>query len=631
MYHSVPVNPETGRRLLVVSYGVGLDSTALLVELHNRGIRPDLIIFSDTGGEKPETYAYLDVINRWLARVGFPAVTIVRYEPARAPYTTLEGKCLANETLPSLAFGGHSCALVFKRDVMVKYLKSWAPALAAIERGEKIVKAIGYDASKADLRRRGKADRATDKIRLKIVERVGRGKAPQADQWEVAHCEFAYYLQDWGLERASLAAIIESAGLSLPCKSACWFCLGGETEVVTREGVRALRELAGARHEMLVPQRYKLGGLTHRGHFQEVEVTGFGVQRLFEIRLRRAGATRVIRATAEHRWFVEAGSQWTAIEALERTTERLVPGDRLKTLRASPPVKEQPMAPAIAQGFTFGDGTRGQGERPASVTFYGKKDLAILPYFIGSKPRSTKSSGKPTTSIHGVPRFWKALPPIRESRAFLLSWLAGYFAADGTVSKRGLPTLYSASLKALEFARDAAAVCGVGYSKIRKTMRVGTGTEPTAIYKLNLRRIDLPLWFFLNELHHTRVQAASSDDRDIPWKVVNVRDLGISEEVFCAVVPGAGAFGLSEDLMTGNCPAMRPAEVVQLRLDHPDLYWRAVAMERRARDGRHGLTTKAGLGMGGWSWEWLADCLRPEDADQHLRDRGAKVAEGLRP
>jgi len=113
---------------------------------------------------------------------------------------------------------------VFKRDVMVKYLKGWAPARAAIARGEKIVKAIGYDASKADLRRRGKADRATDKIRLKIVARTDCGKAPQADQWEVAHCEFAYYLQDWGLERASLAAIIEAAGLPLPCKSACFFC-----------------------------------------------------------------------------------------------------------------------------------------------------------------------------------------------------------------------------------------------------------------------------------------------------------------------------------------------------------------------------------------------------------------------
>lgn len=220
--------------LLIVSYGVGLDSTAMLVEMHNRGMRPDLILFSDTGGEKPETYAYLAVINAWLLSVGFPTVTIVQYAPARAPYATLEGKCLANETLPSLAFGGHSCALVFKRDVMVKYLRAWAPAVAAVARGEKIVKAIGYDASKADLRRRGKADRTVDRLRLAVTDRTQCGKEPLADQWEVAHCTFAYYLQDWGLERDELAAIIVAAGLPLPVKSACFFCPASRPDEVVR-------------------------------------------------------------------------------------------------------------------------------------------------------------------------------------------------------------------------------------------------------------------------------------------------------------------------------------------------------------------------------------------------------------
>jgi hypothetical protein len=219
-------------RKLVVSYGLGLDSTAMLVEMNNRGIRPDLILFSDTGAEKPETYAYLDVMDEWLARVGFPEVTRVAYQPVRAPYTTLEEKCLANETLPSLAFGGHSCALVFKRDVMVKYLKGWKPGLAAVGRGEKMLKAIGYDDSRADRKRRAKADRGTDRIRLKVIEREAAGKAPLSDQWEAAHCDFWYPLQDWGLERDDLAAIIRAAGLPVPVKSACFFCPASKPEEV---------------------------------------------------------------------------------------------------------------------------------------------------------------------------------------------------------------------------------------------------------------------------------------------------------------------------------------------------------------------------------------------------------------
>src|SRR5207253_9052053 len=60
----------------------------------------DLILFADTGGEKPETYAYLDVIRRFLARVHFPDVIVVRYRPKWAPYHTLEEQCLHTGTLP---------------------------------------------------------------------------------------------------------------------------------------------------------------------------------------------------------------------------------------------------------------------------------------------------------------------------------------------------------------------------------------------------------------------------------------------------------------------------------------------------------------------------------------------------
>ena len=93
---------------LVVAYGLGVDSTAMLVEFVHRDIHPDLILFADTGGEKTETYQYLDVIQPFLAKVGFPAVTVVRYQPTRAVYDTLEDQCLHTGTLPSLAYGGKS-------------------------------------------------------------------------------------------------------------------------------------------------------------------------------------------------------------------------------------------------------------------------------------------------------------------------------------------------------------------------------------------------------------------------------------------------------------------------------------------------------------------------------------------
>jgi hypothetical protein len=118
----------------------------MLIEFARRGIRPDLILFADTGGEKPETYRYLSVIRPFLARVGFPDVVVVRYQPVRAAYHTLEGQCLHTGTLPSLAYGGKSCSVKFKVEPQDRFVRTWQPAIACWARGGKVVKAIGYDA-----------------------------------------------------------------------------------------------------------------------------------------------------------------------------------------------------------------------------------------------------------------------------------------------------------------------------------------------------------------------------------------------------------------------------------------------------------------------------------------------------
>ena len=209
---ALSLNDAPAAQPLVVSYGVGVDSTALLVALYRRGIRPDLILFADVGeAEKPETYAYLPIINAWLQSIGFPSITIVRYEPTRAPYSTLEGKCLQNQTLPSLAFGKHSCSLVFKAAPQDKHIAQWRPAVDAWSFGLRVKKAIGYDNGDQDCRRRTKADKAVAK------------KAAQGDR-DAARYEYWYPLQEWGIDRIGCLNLIASAGLPLPMKSACWFC-----------------------------------------------------------------------------------------------------------------------------------------------------------------------------------------------------------------------------------------------------------------------------------------------------------------------------------------------------------------------------------------------------------------------
>jgi hypothetical protein len=196
---------ELFRQPLILAYGLGVDSTAVLVELYKRGIRPDAILFADTGGEKQETYDYLPIINKWLKSVGFPEVTIVKYQPQNfknwPPYATLGENCLTNGTLPSLAFGFKSCSLKWKVVPQNKWTDRWIMAVDYWNSGGKVRKIIGYDCSAKDLKR------------------YAHAKGIEDDKYE-----YWYPLIEWGMDREACKLAIREAGLPVPPKSACKFC-----------------------------------------------------------------------------------------------------------------------------------------------------------------------------------------------------------------------------------------------------------------------------------------------------------------------------------------------------------------------------------------------------------------------
>ena len=190
---------------VVLAYGVGVDSTALLIELVDRGEPPDLILTADTGVEKPATYAYLDVIGPWIAAHGIRH-EIVRYQPKRfkhwPPYYSLLEMCLTNATLPSKSLGGSSCSLKYKKAPQDAFLAAWQPALDAWDRGERVIRLIGYDAGPRDTLRANHA--------LSIDD-------PLYD------CQ--YPLREWQWDREACIRRIEAEGLPVPPKSACWLCV----------------------------------------------------------------------------------------------------------------------------------------------------------------------------------------------------------------------------------------------------------------------------------------------------------------------------------------------------------------------------------------------------------------------
>ncbi|HYH69627.1 MAG TPA: hypothetical protein VD866_33330 [Urbifossiella sp.] len=331
--------------------------------------------------------------------------------------------------------------------------------------------------------------------------------------------------------------------------------LGGDTLVVTRGGIRPISELAGE-HALLIPH-FSAHSRNGVGAFPPIEVRHLGANQLFRVALRRCRQTTFVDAAPAQRWFVvgkkRVPERWYGRKQVcypiteERATTGLVVGDRLRGVRAAVPCRPVEVPFGVAQGFVFGDGSKGTNERPATLSVYNvDKDGPLLPYFAAHDIRTTPR-GK---LIYGLPRTWKAVPDIAESRSFLVSWLAGYFAADGSVTKAGQAVLYSAVLDNILFARDVMAVCGIRYGAVLSRTRTGFGVA-RELHSINLDARDVSEWFFIIEHHKSRVEGRPAPEpRNIDWVVESVEDCGAGE-VFGAVVPGARAVGLADGLLTG--------------------------------------------------------------------------------
>ena len=162
----------------MVSYGGGANSTALLVGLHQHHIPVDLVLFADTGAEHPHTYAYLDIMDRWLKEHGMPPITRVYKATRDGKRLTLEQECLQSGTLPSMAYGFKRCSLKHKIGPQDKFCNRYPPCRKVWAAGKRVVKFIGYDAGERLPQRQSAAGRPGRPKVQQVVSPDGMGMGP---------------------------------------------------------------------------------------------------------------------------------------------------------------------------------------------------------------------------------------------------------------------------------------------------------------------------------------------------------------------------------------------------------------------------------------------------------------------
>ena len=163
----------------VLSYGGGVNSTALAIRLINEGWDGP-VVFCDTGAEWPDTYCFIDYFEReWLVPRGQHIERLGAEWRPPSRQLGLIGLCESHHIIPVAAV-------------------RWCTADYKVTPFERWLKAHGHE----------------QEYRL-----IGIA-ADEAQRQKGRICP----LIDWGIDRAGCVAIIQAEGLDVPRKSGCYIC-----------------------------------------------------------------------------------------------------------------------------------------------------------------------------------------------------------------------------------------------------------------------------------------------------------------------------------------------------------------------------------------------------------------------
>lgn len=204
---------------LIAKCGGGVNSWALFVLLQRQGRRPDAIVMADPGDEWRDTEEYRDGVGAaWLARVGFPPVTMVSraseaaFRPRASKVETLFEECDRLASPPSAAYGLKRCSMQYKATPSFWWLQRQPWAIEEHRAGRRIEIAIGYD----------------------FGENRHVGRDEFKEKLEAEWCFPSYPLVAAKQDREACEELIRSAGLPVPPKSACMRCPNNKASDWTR-------------------------------------------------------------------------------------------------------------------------------------------------------------------------------------------------------------------------------------------------------------------------------------------------------------------------------------------------------------------------------------------------------------
>lgn len=253
---------------VIAHFGGGANSTAYLIEWVKRGLRLDLVLFSDTGGERPDTYEHVAAFSDWLEKNKAPPVSVVQYQTKDGILVSLEERCLETKRLPSLAYGFKKCSQRFKRDPQVRFINNWEPARATWLQGKRCIALVGYDADEPHRMERQREREEEYRRWLKDKSTPIQSR----NYTDARKFLFRYPLLEWDWGREECVEVCQQELGYIPGKSSCFFCPASKPkeirELALLHPALAKRALAiESNAESTTGHTPKLGRWRHWGDF----------------------------------------------------------------------------------------------------------------------------------------------------------------------------------------------------------------------------------------------------------------------------------------------------------------------------------------------------------------------------
>lgn len=204
---------------LIACFGGGRDSVGGLIKLAQLGIRPDLILMSDTTSEKDSTYNFIPIMNAYLRSIDFPEITMV--ELGRKRDSGFEAHLFRLGVFASLSYGNHSCSVTWKIQSQDRYLKTHRSLIEAKRQGRRLVRAVFFEA--------GEEYRAVRSDKNAIGETIDKDGCKRGTAFALrddSDYTTWYPLIELGVTFDDILDLIWRAGLPIPKKSSCYFCAG---------------------------------------------------------------------------------------------------------------------------------------------------------------------------------------------------------------------------------------------------------------------------------------------------------------------------------------------------------------------------------------------------------------------